>query len=100
MPPMQTLLVMQGTFCVEFLLYNTLFEISSWRGSIGKKICNLIVVDINGDSPGFLRSLARNLGAFIAANLFYGISFLSLFLNEHRQCWYDYIVKTYTVKTN
>ncbi|PJJ79838.1 RDD family protein [Mucilaginibacter auburnensis] len=99
MPSLQNSLIMQSIFSVVFLLYNTLFEVSSWKGTIGKKICNLIVVDIDGNKLSFLRSLGRNLGALIASNLFYGVSFLSMLFSEHRQCWYDYLSKTYTVKT-
>lgn len=100
MPSQQNLIMVQASFCITFLLYNSLFEISKWKGSFGKKVCNLIVVDIDGKSPGFLRALGRNLGAFLSFNFLYGVPFLSMLFSEHRQNWYDSLAKTYVIKTN
>ena len=100
MPSQTDALIMQASFLLTFLLYNSLAEISTWKGSIGKKVCNLMVVDINGTSAGFLRVFGRNLGAFLSLNFLYGIPFLSMLFNEYRQNWYDSLAKTYVVKTN
>ena len=100
MPPSETLLLIQGLFCLSFVVYNTLLEMSKWKGSIGKKICSLAVVDVDGKSPGLLRSLGRNFGAFVSFNFLYGLPFLSMLFNEHKQTWYDSLAKTYVIKTN
>lgn len=99
MPPSETLLLIQGLFCLTFLLYNSILELTAWKGSIGKKICSLAVVDVDGKSPGFLRSLGRSAGAFVSFNFLYGLPFLSMLFNEHRQTWYDGLAKTYVIKT-
>ena len=68
------------------------------KATIGKKICNLVVVNIDGDSPSLLAVVGRNLGVIMSIILW--VPFLSMLFNEHRQNWYDSLAKTYVVKTN
>lgn len=100
MPSAATLLLIQGLFCLSFIIYNSILEMTTWKGSIGKKMCSLAVVNVDGKSPGFLRSLGRSVGAFVSFNFLYGLPFLSMLFNEHRQNWYDSLAKTYVIKTS
>lgn len=99
MPSQDVMLQIQLWFSGLFLIYNTLFEMSPWKASIGKKLFSLIVVDVDGNRPGFIRTLVRNTGALASLTLLTGLPFLSMLFMEHRQCWYDYLAKTYTVRT-
>ncbi len=79
------------------IIYNSAGEASAWEGSIGKRICRLVVVDIDGQGLSYPRALLRSFGK--AISLFVnGIGFLSVFWSEHRQALHDYIAKTYVVK--
>jgi uncharacterized RDD family membrane protein YckC len=100
MPPQSEMLKLQLWFSSLFLIYNTALEISPLKGSLGKKICRLIVVDIDGQKLSFIQALMRNLGVVLSVTLFSGLPFLTMLFNEHRQNWYDSLAKTYVVKTN
>jgi len=98
MPPPDTVMLIQGVFYVVYLLYNTLFELTGWRGSIGKKICGLRVVDANGQKIGFIRSAGRNLGSILSLILL--VPYLSMLFSEYKQQWYDNLANAYIIKTN
>jgi len=94
-PPamLQLSLIMLGSF----LVYNTLCEVTGLKGSIGKKILKLVVVDIDGQGLSLPRAFLRNLGVVLSITIW--IPFLSIFLSEHRQAWYDSWARTYVIKT-
>jgi uncharacterized RDD family membrane protein YckC len=82
---------------LALIIYNSAGEASAWEGSIGKKICGLVVVDVDGQGLSYPRALLRSFGK--AISLFInGLGFLSVFWSEHRQALHDYIAKTYVVK--
>ncbi|MFD0748619.1 RDD family protein [Mucilaginibacter calamicampi] len=94
----QSIILFNLGFSVLFLLYRAIIESSPIKATIGKKICKLVVVDINGSAPSILQSLGRNLGVVMSIMLW--VPFLTMLFNEHRQNWYDSLAKTYVVKTN
>jgi uncharacterized RDD family membrane protein YckC len=96
LPP--SLMMLYVWFTAFYLLYRTIMEASPMKATIGKKICKLAVVDINGNGPSLLSSLGRNLG--VVASIILWVPFLTMLFNEHRQNWYDSLAKTYVVKTN
>jgi len=96
LPP--SLMMLYLWFTLFYLLYRTVTEASPLKGTIGKKICKLAVVDINGNAPSILASLGRNVGVVLSIMLW--VPFLSMFFNEYRQNWYDSLANTYVVKTN
>ncbi len=98
MPPPDTVLLIQGVFYATYLVYNTLFELTGWKGSIGKKICGLRVVDANGQKIGFIRSAGRNLGSILSLVLL--VPYLSMLFSEYKQQWYDNLANAYIIKTN
>lgn len=85
-------------FTAVFLLYRAIMEATPLKGSFGKKICKLVVVDVDGNAPSILSSLGRNLGVALSIALW--VPFLTMLFNEYRQNWYDSLAKTYVVKTN
>ncbi|MDB5115521.1 MAG: hypothetical protein JWQ79_1013 [Mucilaginibacter sp.] len=94
--PYPASMILVGTFSATFLLYNTIFELTKWKGSLGKIMCRLIVVDIDGKRLKVVNALVRNLGVLISL-MIYALPFLTVFFNEHRQAWYDKITKSYIV---
>jgi uncharacterized RDD family membrane protein YckC len=97
MPQTPFIFYIEATLCITYLLYHTLLEQTSWKGSIGKKICGLRVVDANGQKLSLLKSAGRNLGAIVSINL-YGIPFLGVFISEHKQPFYDKLTGAYMIK--
>jgi uncharacterized RDD family membrane protein YckC len=71
--------------------------LSAMRGSIGKRICKLVVVDVDGTGLSFGKILLRSVGKIISLS-FYGLGFLSILFTEHRQAMHDYLAKSYVVK--
>lgn len=80
-----------------FVVYNIICELTL-KGSIGKRIFSLVVVDIDGQRITFVQSLLRNIGIVLSIFLVW-LPFLSVLFNEHRQAWYDSWAKTYIIKT-
>jgi uncharacterized RDD family membrane protein YckC len=89
-------LTIAGTCYIVFLIYNVLFELSPSKGSIGKMIFKLIVVDANGKNLKIINSLVKNLGVILSL-IFFTIPFLTAFFNEHHQTWYERLTKAYQI---
>ena len=83
--------------CLTLIIYNSICEASAMRGSVGKRIFKLVVVDIDGQGISYLNALLRSIGK-VASLFFYGLGFVSILFTEHRQAFHDYIAKTYVVK--
>jgi uncharacterized RDD family membrane protein YckC len=90
------LLITIGVFLV-FTIYNTLQEASPMRGSIGKRLCKLVVVDANGKRLTLLKAFLRNVFKFISEKLLY-IGYIHILWDEHRQGWHDQWAGTYIVR--
>lgn len=88
---------------LQFMLYSAIIindligGLSAMKGSVGKRICKLVVVDIDGAGLNLGRTLLRSVGKIISLS-FYGLGFLSIFFSEHNQAMHDYLAKTYVVK--
>ncbi|HVW96496.1 MAG TPA: RDD family protein [Mucilaginibacter sp.] len=91
------LLIMQLCFLVTLVVYNSICEASPLKGSAGKKICGMVVVDINGIGLSFINALLRSLGKAISVFVLY-LGFLSIFFTEHKQALHDRLARTYVVK--
>jgi uncharacterized RDD family membrane protein YckC len=95
MPVPDSMFILSMSVLVVFLLYNTIFEATPLKGSLGKMICKLNVVDINGQGLSLPRALGRNLGVILSMTIW--IPFLTVAFSEHRQAWYDSLAKTYVI---
>ena len=96
-PDNDTMFKMQLVFYAIYISYNVLFELTGWKATIGKKICGLRVIDVNGEKITILQSLGRNVGAILSIALTM-VPFLSIFGSEYKQEWYDNLAKTYMIK--
>ena len=81
----------------SFLIYNTICEATGLKGSLGKKIFKLAVVDIDGQRLSVPRAFLRNLGVVLSITIW--LPFVSIFFSIHRQAWYDNLAKTYVIVT-
>jgi uncharacterized RDD family membrane protein YckC len=79
------------------IIYNGIFEATEMRGSIGKKICKLMVVNINGQQLSFGTALARNAGKLLSS-LVCGFGFLTIIWDANHQAWHDQLAKTYVIR--
>jgi len=86
-------------FAIIFVTYNILFELMPTRGTIGKRLFSMRVVDEDGDRLTFIRSLVRSIGLLTGFNIFgLIIAIVSFFLSKNRQAWYEQVTKTYVVR--
>jgi uncharacterized RDD family membrane protein YckC len=88
---------LQIMFYLTLIVYNSVCEASPMKGSIGKRICKLVVVDVEGMGLSYVNALLRSVGKVVSF-FFYGIGFVSIFFTEHRQALHDFLAKTYVVK--
>ncbi|WP_295801768.1 RDD family protein [Mucilaginibacter sp.] len=93
----RVLFIIQLAFIIPLIIYNTVCEVSPMKGSIGKKICRLVVVDIDGMGLTFANALLRSFGKAISVFLLY-TGFLTIFFTEHKQALHDQLARTYVVK--
>jgi uncharacterized RDD family membrane protein YckC len=90
-------LTLQIIVYLSLIIYNSACEASPMKGSIGKRICKLVVVDIDGQGLSYLNALLRSAGKVVSL-FFYGLGFISILFTEHRQALHDFLAKTYVVK--
>jgi uncharacterized RDD family membrane protein YckC len=95
--PYSDVLKLQIILYFAILVNDLIGGLSAMKGSIGKRICKLVVVDIDGTGLNFGKALLRSIGKILSLS-FYGLGFLSIFWSEHRQALHDYLAKTYVVK--
>lgn len=81
------------------ILYNTICETMPMKGSIGKRICKLVVVNVDGGNIGFLTALKRNIYKILSRLMFY-LGFLRVLWDPHRQAWHDEFTGAYVVRRN
>ena len=89
--------MLQIIIYLTLIIYNSICEASAMKGSIGKRMFKLVVVDIDGQGLSYLNALLRSAGKVLSL-FFYGLGFVSIFFTEHRQALHDYLAKTYVVK--
>ena len=84
-----------ATFIVV-VIYNAICEASPMQGSIGKRLCSILVVDADGRRLSFIKAFFRNLGKFVSG-MVVGIGYLNILWDEHHQAWHDKFAKTYVL---
>lgn len=97
----RTILLIELAFVIIFLIYNVIFETSGMRGSLGKRICGLKVVDADGDGLSLVKAILRNIGAVTVYAFFpFGalIIIISFFVGKHRQTWYERYTASFVIK--
>ena len=97
--PQHTVLMIEATVAIVFLIYNVLFEATGMRGSLGKRLCGLKVVDADGRRVNVGIAFLRNVGALTAYNPFGLIILIIIFFaGKYQQTWYERLLKTYMIK--
>jgi uncharacterized RDD family membrane protein YckC len=84
-------------FHLTIIIYNTICEATPMKGSIGKRICKLAVVDADGGRLSFFNAFKRNVYKILSRAIFY-MGFFRVLWDEHRQGWHDEFAKTYVVR--
>lgn len=95
----ENLLIMTGPLLLLSLIINmSYFTFFHWAGgqTPGKKLNNLKVVTIDGESVGLLRSFIRWAGYFLSA-LPFMLGFLLALIDEENQTLHDKFADTYVV---
>ncbi|WP_184547410.1 RDD family protein [Mucilaginibacter sp. FT3.2] len=82
---------------LAWILYNAIFEATKLQGSLGKTVCNMIVVDARGQRIDFGKALSRNF-AKILSSLLCGVGFLTVLWSPMHQAWHDQLAKTYVIR--
>ena len=78
-------------------VYGSLAEASKTQGTIGKKLLNIKVTDLNGNRISLGRSFLRNSAKVLSViPVFFG--YLYSFLNKKQQCWHDIAANTLVIK--
>jgi uncharacterized RDD family membrane protein YckC len=65
--------------------------------TIGKMLCGLKVVNIQGEVIGYRRAFLRWMGYVISSLILY-LGFFWIAIDRNRQGWHDKIAKTYVIK--
>jgi len=78
-------------------LYFTIFEISGWMATPGKKILGLQVTDLNGQKIGFGRANGRYWGKIVSA-LILMIGFIMIAFTDKKQGLHDIMAGTLVIK--
>ncbi len=79
------------------LIYNIIADPSQTQGTIGKKLMDIKVTDLNGERISFETSLARNF-AKIVSTITVGFGYIYSFFNKKQQCLHDVMAGTLVIK--
>lgn len=76
------------------------YTILTARGAtIGKKVFGMKVVMADGQNIGFGRSLLRHTVGYFVSALIFGLGFIWIGFDPHKQGWHDKIAGTYVVRS-
>lgn len=79
------------------LIYGIFAEASTSQATIGKRMLNIKVTDMEGTRVSLGRSLGRNFSKILSVvPVFFG--YLYSFLNKKNQCWHDITAETLVIK--
>nr|WP_276904748.1 RDD family protein [Pedobacter kyonggii] len=93
---MAFLIPLPSIFIIK-LIYGSIAEASKSQATIGKKLLNIKVTDLEGSQVSFGISLVRNFSKILSViPVFFG--YLYSFLNKKNQCWHDIAANTLVIK--
>jgi uncharacterized RDD family membrane protein YckC len=72
-------------------LYNAYFESSDWQGTIGKKVMNVVVTDLQGNRISFARASGRFFAKLISGLIPFAIGYILAGITEKKQALHDMI---------
>ena len=81
-------------------LYHAKMESSAWQATLGKKVLNLRVTDLNGARVTFGRASGRHFAKIITGLIPLGVGFMLAGLTERRQALHDMIASCLVLRDN
>jgi len=85
---------------LSYFCYSTIMEASRWKGTFGKKFCDLIVTTTSNTKASILQIMLRNLvkWAFFIFILPFLLTVILAFVNPNKQAFHDLISDTVVQK--
>ena len=80
-------------------LYYAYFESSDWQASVGKKVMNLVVTDMNGNRISFGRASGRYFAKIISGLIPLGIGYILAGITEKKQALHDMIASCLVLRS-
>jgi uncharacterized RDD family membrane protein YckC len=80
-------------------LYYAYFESSDWQGTVGKKVINLIVTDLEGNRISFGRASGRYFAKIISGLIPLGIGYILAGVTEKKQALHDMIASCLVLRS-
>jgi uncharacterized RDD family membrane protein YckC len=90
------LLGMLGLVVATAAIYAAIFQIA-WAATPGMRMLGLNIIDLYGDPPSVLRSIARTAG-YLASAVTLGLGFLWIGFDRERRGLHDWLSGTHVVK--
>lgn len=82
---------------VAHWLYEALLLSSSWKTTLGKRVFNLIVTDLDGRPLSFGRATGRHFAKWLST-LIFGIGYIIAAFTSRKQALHDMVAGTLVVK--
>ncbi|HEX2912817.1 MAG TPA: RDD family protein [Chloroflexia bacterium] len=90
-----------GLTVLNVIVYFLYYVLMTARGAtIGKKVFGMKVVQSDGSAPGFGRALLRQTVGYWISGAVFGLGYLWVAFDEHKQGWHDKLAGTYVVRAN
>lgn len=80
-------------------LYYAYFESSDWQGTVGKKVMNLIVTDLQGNRISFGRASGRYFAKIVSGLIPLGIGYILAGVTEKKQALHDMIASCLVLRS-
>jgi uncharacterized RDD family membrane protein YckC len=80
-------------------LYYAYFESSDWQGTVGKKVMNLIVTDLEGNRISFGRACGRYFAKIVSGLIPLGIGYILAGVTEKKQALHDMIASCLVLRS-
>lgn len=90
------LLGMLGLLLATAAIYAAIFQIT-WAATPGMRMLGLVIIDLYGDPPSVLRSIARTAGYLLSVATL-GLGFLWIGFDRERRGLHDWLSGTHVVK--
>ncbi|MFE6166580.1 RDD family protein [Viridibacillus arvi] len=78
------------------ILYFVGLPVTTWRGTVGKKVLGIEIVDANGDTISIFRSIIRNI-ARIFSGLLLCLGYIIAAFHPQKRALHDLVANTYVV---
>jgi uncharacterized RDD family membrane protein YckC len=94
-----SILLLIGVSVLGSWLYYAYFESSEWQATVGKKVLNLVVTDLNGNRISFARASGRFFAKIISGLIPLGIGYILAGITEKKQALHDMIASCLVLRS-